>query len=206
MMPRRRVNAALLCGAVSGAGAAPWRTAHAANWLPTPAVPDVPLLDHEGRSRRLPELLRGRAVVVNFFFTGCATVCSPQTALLREAARQWQARPGLRDVLVVSISVDPLGDGPAQLRDYARRFGLPVSLSSGTTAEASTIPAPSWVLLTGDVAPLRSILAAFDVPLGAPDQHPAVLWLGDSARGRWTRTSALNAPALTTRLLEELRA
>lgn len=197
-MQRRRATAALMGGAF--AAAMPWRAARAAPWLPTPAVPDVPLLDHVGRAVRLPELLRGRAVAVNFIFTGCATVCPPQTALLREAFRQWQERPALRDALVVSISVDPLGDGPAQLRDFARRFDLPVDASN--PAESAS----RWVLLTGAVAPLRSVLAAFDVPLGSADQHPAMLWLGDTARGRWTRTSALNAPALTTRLFEELRA
>jgi protein SCO1/2 len=197
-MQRRRAMAALVCGSVSAT--TPWRIARAAPWLPTPAVPDVPLLDHTGRALRLAELLRGRAVAVNFIFTGCATVCPPQTALLREAVRQWPERPALRDALVVSISVDPLGDGPTQLRDFARRFELPVEASNAADS------ASRWVLLTGAVGPLRSVLAAFDVPLGAADQHPAMLWLGDGARGRWTRTSALNAPALTTRLLEELRA
>lgn len=198
-MRRRQATAALFGGAI--ASISPWRAACAANWLESPAVPDVPLLDHAGRVQRLPELLRGRAVAVNFIFTGCSTVCPPQTALLREAFRQWQARTALRDVLVVSLSVDPLGDGPSQLRDYARRFDLPVDASTG---EASS--APRWVLLTGAVASMRKVLSAFDVALGAADQHPAMLWLGDTARGRWTRTSALNAPPITTRLLEELRA
>lgn len=189
-MRRRAVTAALI-GSV-GAGLAGQRVAHAAGWWPAPVVPDVPLLDHEGRSVRLPEMLRGRAVVVSFFFTGCASVCPPQTALLRDAARQWQTRPALRDVLLVSISVDPLGDGPAQLRDYGRRFDLGLG--------------DRWVLLTGAPAPLRRVLGAFDVAVGARDEHPSLLWLGDDARARWTRTSALNPPALTTRLLEELRA
>ncbi len=198
-MQRRRAMAALFGGAI--AATSPWRAACAADWLANPAVPDVPLLDHAGRAQRLPELLRGRAVAINFIFTGCSTVCPPQTALLREAARQWQARPALRDVLVVSLSVDPLGDGPSQLRDYARRFDLPVDSSTGEMSIA-----PRWVLLTGAVAPMRSVLAAFDVPLSAADQHPAMLWLGDATRGRWTRASALNPPPITTRLFEELRA
>ncbi|MFP8779518.1 SCO family protein [Hydrogenophaga sp. RWCD_12] len=191
MMNRRRAVAAISCGAMGGAV---WpRGACAANWLPAPAVPDVSLLDQDGRALRLPELLRGRAVVVSFFFTGCTTVCPPQTALLREAARQWQTLPALRDVLVVSISVDPLGDGPPQLRDYARRFDLPLGAAAG------------WVLLTGSPAPVRSVLGAFGVSSGAADQHSSLLWLGDEVKGRWARTSALNPPAMTTRLFEELR-
>lgn len=188
-----RRRQALACLGVALAGLAVPGAGRAANWAAVPRVPDVPLMDQDGRAQRLPALLQGHTVVLNFFFTGCATVCPPQTALLREAALQWCVRPALRDVRVLSLSVDPLGDGPAHLRQYARRFELP--LDGGR-----------WTLLTGEVAPLRSTLAAFDVALGVAEQHPALLWLGDVARGRWTRASALNAPEQTVRLLEALQA
>lgn len=164
----------------------------AGQWLPSPAVPSVPLLDHLGREVDLVELMRERPVVVNFFFTGCATVCPPQTALLREAKRQWRQRPALNNVLVISISVDALGDGPKQLQAYAERFELVLGVSQG------------WVMLTGAVKPLARVLAAFDVPAGQVNDHPALLWLGDPSRGRWTRTSSLNSPATVTQRLEAL--
>jgi protein SCO1/2 len=112
--------------------------------------------------------------------------------LLREARQLWRQRPALVEARVVSISVDALGDGPQQLRDYAERFELSLGIERG------------WIMLSGAVAPLARVLAAFDVPAGAPGEHPALLWLGDGVHGRWTRASALNAPATTTRLLEEL--
>jgi protein SCO1 len=189
-MRRRSFSRACLCLATAPLV---WPEAAAAGkWLPAPALPDVALLDHQGQSVRVRDLLRDRPVVVNFFFTGCATVCPPQTALLRQAAVAWRERPALNRALVVSISVDALGDGPQQLRTYGERFQLPLGVQQG------------WVLLSGAPVPLKQVLQAFDVADGRPDDPPALLWLGDTARGRWTRSSALNPPATTTRLLQEL--
>lgn len=188
-MHRRQALELLMAALPALAGSRPvW----AGQWLPSPAVPEVPLLDHLGREVDLVELMRQRPVVVNFFFTGCGTVCPPQTALLREASRQWRQRPALNQVLVISISVDALGDGPKQLQAYADRFALTLGESQG------------WVMLSGEVKPLAKVLAAFDVPAGRVSDHPALLWLGDESRSRWTRTSSLNSPATVTRLLEAL--
>jgi protein SCO1/2 len=186
-MQRRQATAFLM-----GAALALPHTAWAGKWLHSPDVPDVSLLDHRGKEVDLNQMLRTRPVVVNFFFTGCATVCPPQTALLREATLLWRKLPMLEKTLVISISVDGLGDGPKQLEAYAKRFNLPLGEDQG------------WVFLTGPVASLSRVLGAFNVPLGRPDDHPALLWLGDGVRGRWTRASALNPPATTTRILTEL--
>lgn len=176
----------LLCSGLVRAGPAP------RHWLPAPVLPDVPLRDQDNRLVHLQrELLTGRTVIVNFMFTGCQTVCPPQTALLREAVRQLGARKG-PGVLVLSITVDPLADGPAQLRAYGERYDLPMGRDRG------------WVLLTGKPADVARLLVAFDVPAAAPGEHPSLLWLGDVARGRWTRASSLNPPGAVVALVQEL--
>ena len=163
-------------------------------WLSAPVLPDVPLLDQQGRGVRLQrDLIAGRTVIVNFMFTGCQTVCPPQTALLREASRQLQANSATRDVLVLSITVDPLADGPAQLRAFGERYALPMGRDKG------------WVLLTGQPNDVARLLSAFDVPVGAPGEHPSLLWLGNAPRGRWTRASSLNPPDALVALVQELR-
>jgi protein SCO1 len=164
------------------------------SWLRQPALPDVPLLDQDGRRMHLQrDLIDGRTVVVNFMFTGCQTVCPPQTALLREAMRRLDARRSARDLLVLSLTVDPLADGPAQLRAFGQRHQLPVGLASG------------WVFLTGGPADVARVLTAFDVPAGAPGDHPSLLWLGHAPSGRWTRSSSLNPPEALVSLIEDLR-
>ena len=177
------------CGGLGAASPRPSR-----NWLPQPLLPDVPLLDQDGRRVRLQQgLIDGRTVVINFMFTGCQTVCPPQTALLREARRRLSERGSTRDLLMLSLTVDPLADGPAQLRAFGQRYQLPVGLANG------------WVLLTGSPLDVARLLAAFDVPTGAPGDHPSLLWLGHAPSGRWTRSSSLNPPEALVSLLEELR-
>lgn len=202
VMTRRKLcqtaAGALGAAAVSGLGPELLNSAGAATagprWLPAPVLPDVPLLDHDGQSVRLQrDLIDGHTVLVNFMFAGCQTVCPPQTALLREAHRQLRERgttPGLR---VLSLTVDPLADGPAQLRAFGERYHLPMGRAGG------------WVLLTGRAPEVARVLAAFDVPAGAPGEHPSLLWLGDAVRGRWTRSSSLNPPDALVALVEELR-
>ena len=197
MTPKRRqlclgATAMAASGWCGGLGAASPRPSR--NWMPQPLLPDVPLFDQDGRRVRLQQgLIDGRTVVINFMFTGCQTVCPPQTALLREARRRLMERGSAHDLLVLSLTVDPLADGPAQLRAFGQRYQLPVGLANG------------WVLLTGSPLDVARLLAAFDVPAGAPGDHPSLLWLGHAPSGRWTRSSSLNPPEALVSLLEELR-
>ena len=189
---RRRLCATALLAA---AGAA-----RSADWLAAPALPAVPLKDADGNTWTLPQALEGtRVVVVSFFFTGCQTVCPPQTALLREARQQLHVRGRSHGLRWLALSVDPLGDGPAQLRDYARRFDLPLARPGQRGADGE------WLLLTGERAATQRALAAFGVPPGAPGEHPSLLWLADTARGRWTRSSSLNPPEALASLVASLQ-
>jgi protein SCO1 len=183
--------------AVLLAGAACWplHGARAQAWLPTPALPDVALQDQDGQAQRLLGGLIGqRAVVVSFFFSGCGTVCPPQTALLRELRQRIDAAGHASDVLFLSISVDPLGDGPAQLRAYAQRFGLHAGASG------------NWSLLTGAPGDVARVLQGFGVASGAPQQHANLVWMGQATRQRWTRLAGLASPAEMWSRLQELMA
>lgn len=174
--------------------AAHWPLA-AGGWLASgPVIPMLPLLDHTNQTVYLRDLVRDRLAVYHFFFTGCSTVCPPQTALLREAVQQVRARPDLRRALFVSISVDPQGDGPVQLRSYAERFGLSLGMQA------------QWVMLTGTPPSMTKTLAAFDQAQTRPGDHSSLLWLGDQRAQRWTRTSALNAPASLVQLIGDMLA
>ncbi|MBU1361522.1 MAG: SCO family protein [Gammaproteobacteria bacterium] len=174
------------------------RAAGSPVWLPAPVLPDVALQDQDGRSVRLQrDLIAGHTVIVNFMFAGCQTVCPPQTALLRDAVRRLAALRPPRDLRVLSITVDPMADGPAQLRAFGERYALPMVRPATNDI--------SWTLLTGPPGDIARVLGAFDVPAAAPGEHPGLLWLGDAARGRWTRTSSLNPPETLVSLVEALR-
>lgn len=170
------------------------KNAMAGNWLPLPALPDVQLLDQDGRTLYLlSEILQGRLVMLNFIFTDCSSVCPSQTAILLEVLRQLRVQPSTRDALMVSITVDPVVDQPDRLRNYAKNFDLPVGLNNG------------WILLTGAFENIAQVLTAFGISTARPEAHSPLLWLGDTSRQRWVRTSALNPPPTIMQLIADIR-
>lgn len=185
-LPRERTlsrRAALLAGVACCAPLCAARAASTQTWLPAPTLPEATLLDQDGQARRMPDILTSApAVVVQFFFSGCGTVCPPQTALLRELRQRIDAAGRAREVSFVSISVDPLGDGPAQLHAYAQRFGLRTGVAAG------------WTLLTGAPGDVARVMQGFGVAAAAPQQHANVLWMGAARRARWTRIAGLTLP------------
>ncbi|MDZ7736901.1 MAG: SCO family protein [Gammaproteobacteria bacterium] len=84
-------------------------------------VPAVTLEDSRGRRFNLADL-RGRPLLVDFIYTGCADACTD----LGENFQKIQARLPLSDTdkapLLLSISFDLERDKPAQLRHYGKRF------------------------------------------------------------------------------------
>lgn len=170
-MNRRRLLQALPAIGLSGrlhAAAPAWSA-------PPPRLPDLALLDHRGDPQRLQPLFAAGPVAVNFIYTGCASFCPPQTAIFRQLQVLLDAPPRLAATLL-SISIDPLSDTPAALARYAARF------------EARLGVREQWLMLTGNPAQIDAVLAGFGLHASALADHPAQVWVGDSARGRWTRT------------------
>lgn len=68
------------------------------------------------------ESLRGKIVVVNFFFSRCPSIC-PGLARSMNKLQESFARKGKDDIVhFLSISVDPEYDSVPQLRKFANRF------------------------------------------------------------------------------------
>lgn len=86
----------------------------------TPA-PEIVLRDAYGRPLRLSEQ-RGKYVVLTFLYTHCPDVCPLIASNLNTALRT--LGPRRSDVRVLAVSVDPKGDTPAAVRQYARRMRL----------------------------------------------------------------------------------
>ena len=171
------------------------------DWLPAPRLPAVTLRDGDDQAWTLAEAVGGaRVVVVSFFFTGCRTACPPQTALLREAAARATADGQARGLRMLGLSVDPLGDGPAQLRDFARRFELPQVQVGHHPSDGR------WLLLSGEPAAMARALDAFGSRTPTPEAHANLIWVGDVLGGRWTRSSALNPPESLVGLIQTLGA
>jgi protein SCO1 len=97
-------------------------------------VPDFQLIDQQGHPVRFSEF-RGRVVAINFIYTRCPLpdVCPRLAANFALLQRRFTGR----DLVLLSITVDPDYDTPAVLAEYAKRWAANYSV---------------WRFLAGDVA------------------------------------------------------
>jgi len=149
-----------------------------------PAIPDVELIDQNGRPVHFyRDLVKGNVVAINFVFTSCGTICPTMGAIFGrlEALLGDPAR-----VRLISISIDPVVDTPARLAAWGARFHA----------------GPGWTLLTGRKETIDALRKALAVFTPALDSHAPVVLIGDDATGQWTRADGL-APA--TKLAEQIR-
>jgi protein SCO1/2/putative membrane protein len=82
-------------------------------------VGDFALTERDGRTVR-SEHLRGKVWVASFVFTRCTRGCPQVAAALRQLQDAFAGNP---NVLLVTFTVDPEHDDPAELRRYAEHYG-----------------------------------------------------------------------------------
>jgi protein SCO1 len=107
-------------------------------------LPDVSLIDQHGSTVSLASL-RGKPVLIDFIYTSCASTCPMLTAKMAAIARQLGPALGA-DVTIVSISLDPEHDSPAELEKYAKSHDA---------------DGKGWIFLTGPPAKIDQVLALF---------------------------------------------
>jgi protein SCO1 len=145
------------------------------------------LVAQDGREVRLfDDVLEGRVVLIDFVFTRCSGACPLLTQKLVEVRRELGAAFG-SGVRFVSISVDPLHDGPAQLRAFAEKHGAAV---------------PGWTFLTGNKADVDGVVKRLGQYVEAPEDHSTVFIVGNVRTGHWARLRP-DAPAAI--IAEQLR-
>lgn len=147
---------------------------------------DTTLIDQDGRRLHLQREVIGRKiVVVDFVYTSCTTVCPLASAMFAELQSQLGERLG-SEVELVTITVDPVRDTPAQLKAYAAKFQAK----------------PGWTWLTGSPVAVNDVLKGLGAYAADFTQHPLMTLVGDGATGQWTRFSGLPEPK---RLAEHVR-
>jgi protein SCO1 len=179
-MRRRAAIAALLLGTEAGA-----RTAAADTQFP-----NVPLLTQDGtRVLFYDDLIKGRVVMINFFFTSCPIICPRTTANLVKVEEALGDRLG-RDVRMISITVDPNKDTPGVLSAYSRRFGT----------------GPGWYFVTGRRQDIDLLKRHFGVDKYGSDKtdHTGMLVYGNEATQQWAATPTMADPETIVRSVTRL--
>jgi len=151
---------------------------------------DVLLLDQDGRKVRFPgDVIGGRVVVIDTFYTTCGLICPILGAIFSDLQEQLGDRLD-REVRLISITVDPLTDIPPRLKNYAEQW------------EAR----PGWLFLTGEKKTVDRVLEG--IGMYSPDfaDHPSAFLVGDGREGKWTRFYGFASPEQLKSRVEELLA
>jgi len=149
---------------------------------------DVELLDQDGRKVRFyTDMLKGKTVVINAFFTTCTSVCPPMNRNMEKVQEALGARLG-KEVFLVSISVDPLTDTPPRLKEYAQKFHAK----------------PGWTFLTGKKENVDWALYKVGQYVESKDDHTTVIIVGNEATGLWKKMFGMGKTAELIQIVESV--
>jgi protein SCO1/2 len=85
-------------------------------------LPNVPLVSHEGKHMLFyDDLVKDKAVTLNFFFTHCDEICPLVTANLARVQKLLGDQVG-RDIHMYSFSLKPAEDDVRAIREYRQKF------------------------------------------------------------------------------------
>src|SRR5207248_9184196 len=91
-------------------------------------IPNAMVTSQAGKTYRFyDDLVKGKMVVINFFYARCTGVCPRMTSNLLKVQQELQSRVGNRvgrDIFMYSISLKPEEDTPRQLAHYAGMHGI----------------------------------------------------------------------------------
>lgn len=96
-------------------------------------VPAFTMTDSEGHPFNSTQLL-GTVWIADFIYTNCPAECPRMTSQMHSIERRT-----VKDVRLVSISVDPERDTPPVLNEFAHRFGGPNKQWIFLTGSADTV-------------------------------------------------------------------
>ncbi len=164
-------------------------------------IPEAELLSVEGKHVCFYEdLVKSKTVVISFVYTDCRLFCSLISANVAALQDALGSRAG-QDVQLISVTIDPVNDKPAVLKEWSRRWK----------------PGPGWVFLTGkkhDVDQLLKRLKVFASPtqgkkdkFGQKDKfadHPQTMIVANDRTGYCHYTSELPTPRQLLQIIDRL--
>jgi protein SCO1 len=136
---------------------------------------DVVLVNQNGeRMRFYSDLLKDKVVIINAFFATCTGSCPPMSHNLARVQDALGDRMG-KDVVILSITVDPAMDTPERLKEYATKMGA----------------RPGWYFLTGEQANVELAQRKLGQYVTDKQDHKAILLVGNVRTGLWKKAFAL---------------
>jgi protein SCO1/2 len=189
----------LFFGAAAAAAALPFASSRPAKAgsLPYDGVEyftNTPVIAQDGRTLRFyDDVMKGKILLINFFFTACDNVCPLATENLVRVQELLGPRIG-PEIRMVSISLQPDHDTPDVLANYAKQYGV----------------GPGWLFLTGvrdDIELLRHRLGFDDIdPVvdADPEQHLGTVRIANEPMHRWAMSPSLLNPEAIVRAVDRV--
>ena len=131
-------------------------------------APPTALIDQNEKPFTLADH-KGKVLLVSFIFTTCSGSCPATTHRMASVQQELGRHHLLKDVRLVSISLDPVRDTPEVLRGYMRLYDVDAS---------------SWSFLTGPVDKVAKVVSAWGMwarpAANAQLDHPSRIFLVDT--------------------------
>ena len=148
-------------------------------------IPNMELLDQDGRQVKFAsDVIKDRTAVIDTVFTTCTTICPVMGANYARLAKTLKGRLG-HDVIMISVSVDPVNDTPSRLKTWSAKF----------------YKGPGWILLTGPKSQVDTLLKSLGLYTAEPQDHQSSVLIGNQANG-WIRASALSSPDKWVKIID----
>ncbi|MFT5164205.1 MAG: protein SCO1/2 [Alteromonadaceae bacterium] len=159
----------------------------------TLSIPNVTLLNELGEKVALmDDLIQDKIVVINTIYTTCTTVCPVMgiqyVQLQKKLLERFSQEHIDKQMLLLSISIDPLNDTPQRLAAFKEKFG----------------GGPGWTLLTGSQSNIDNLLKATGLFAADPQEHTPITLVGSTHTNHWTRVSGLGPAKQIASLMDDL--
>ncbi|MFA7404143.1 MAG: SCO family protein [Pelobacteraceae bacterium] len=133
-------------------------------------IPDVVLVNQDGKKVRLQSLLQGTTpVVVDFIYGTCTTICPVLSAGFINLQNKLAVSG--TNVRLVSITIDPENDTPKVMKEYLKRYRAK----------------PGWDFLTGNRADIDATMKGFNAYIPDKMTHYPLNLIRNPRDGSWVR-------------------
>ncbi len=144
-------------------------------------APDFALYDQDGHVVQMGRF-RGKQIMLNFIYTRCpiATMCPTSTAkmiMTQKLARE----AGVKNLELISISLDPVYDTPGVLKDYTQARGIDLSNFSFLTGPKNAVQ--DLLAQFGVIAEFKDGLLNHTLATLLIDGNGTIVWRADG--GEW---------------------
>lgn len=138
---------------------------------------DVELVDQNGEKLRFySDLLKDKVVVISSFMATCTVACPPKNRNLETIQDAAGEHLG-KDVLILSITVDPVTDTPERLKQYAKTYHAK----------------PGWHFLSGKKETVDWALYKIGQYTENKLDHVNIIIIGNERTGLWKKAFGLAA-------------